>query len=224
MAFFFLLRQMGSDETPRDLLFSSGGEFALAGNAAEPRHSLLLLHPIIAICCFCLLKPPLSLCLPIPNHSSSIDYDPSILLYAVRPSATRYPVLTASSSISPRPPESVCAGFVGPKAFLEAYNTGDTRGLGFEQIPASQERGGFENRARSRAAVLITGVAPGALLKRLSIVTPTGRSVTFFPLSTPSASLTLAASNQRPNTRLSFLPTFLHHLRQLPALWHSQWR
>lgn len=166
MAFFFLLRQMGSDETPRDLLFSSGGEFALAGNAAEPRHSLLLLHPIIAICCFCLLKPPLSLCLPIPNHSSSIDYDPSILLYAVRPSATRYPVLTASSSISPRPPESVCAGFVGPKAFLEAYNTGDTRGLGFEQIPASQERGGFENRARSRAAVLITGVAPGALLKR----------------------------------------------------------
>ncbi|KAJ6043501.1 hypothetical protein N7499_005928 [Penicillium canescens] len=61
--------------------------------------------------------------------------------------------------------ESVCSGFVESKAFT-TYKSGGTRGPVLKLPLASQERGDFENSARSRAAVLITGVGSGALLKR----------------------------------------------------------
>jgi hypothetical protein len=58
--------------------------------------------------------------------------------------------------------------------------TRETRGNISDKCSADQERGGSENRARSRAAVLLTSVAPGALLQRYVAVTSTsvyGRSL-----------------------------------------------
>ncbi|KAJ5782827.1 hypothetical protein N7457_004601 [Penicillium paradoxum] len=141
-----------SDTAARDSVFSSGGEMCPRRNAtrqnqrslasvAAPHHSDLLLFSA---------------------ETSSFDsaFSSLIINLILIPVPGHFFMPSTSLRL-----ELVYAGFVGPKVFT-VHEPGDTRGLKAKTHFTSQERGGSENRVRSRAAVVITSVAPGALLKR----------------------------------------------------------
>lgn len=95
---------------------------------------------------------------------------------------SRDPVLWSCPPLN-RPPLALSTGASVVRHILVDFYTCKTRGLSTIRSFESQERGGFENRARSRPAVLISSVAPGALFKRYVAGSSTFTHIFFLALS-----------------------------------------
>ncbi|KAJ5600013.1 hypothetical protein N7450_001080 [Penicillium hetheringtonii] len=108
----------------------------------------------------------------------------------------RQPHVTLEASHADRPPATLhtdparflidlpslfSTGASVTRQLLVEIHTCETRGIGYSWSLVSLEHTGCENRAWSRAALLVPSGAPGALLRRLPIQPFPGGSVTLPP-------------------------------------------
>ena len=139
-------------------VFAGGG----LGTRQNPLASVAL-HPIIALLGFLLSSYWCFHSHRRPNDCVRASQTNPIPLHADHSPATPY---CGPARFLVDLPSLFSAGASSVRQLLLDFHTSETRGYIFGSSFRVLDHGGFENRARSRAALLVTSVAPGASLRR----------------------------------------------------------